>query len=259
MYSGTLGREVARPGDRGTADRPGGSAAVRHGLPARSAGHTTRDRVPQLYRTWAPSAWVDLLATLPDEHAAGEVAAAAEAEFRRLVATALHRIVSMGREVQERRATTPCAWSASSNARCCNGASCARPGRQWGSIRGYALWCRRVPLTLALDIAFRRDLFGQVGPPELARLRQRELSDLCIQYGVGRPDRAGGDRAIVLLPEYLADLAAAPDEGEVDDVDAVDASGACAREASSASSASTCAHTDAPPCADTQENPYADE
>src|SRR5262249_53982363 len=88
-------------------------------------------------------------------------------------------------------------------------------------------------------VALRRDLFSQVGPPELARMEQSQLSDLAQMYGVGIPDRAGGARAIVLAGDFVADLLSLPTE-EVDAVDGVDGVGrARTREASTASTAST--------------------
>jgi putative DNA primase/helicase len=213
VYSAREGR-VIRSGDAGPdfelIDRLAGAADA-----PRSKHGVDRDKLPALFETWRGVAWGELLREMPTEPEAGEIADAAADEFRRQVAGALYRIVTMGRDVdvggqrvqrQEQRSLLQ--W--------CD--LWAQAGRRWVSVRGYALWCRRNANTKALEIAFRQELFAQVGPPELARLKQAELSGLSAQYGVGSPARAGGAWAVVLTAAFVGQLLARP----ADEVDAVD-------------------------------------
>src|SRR5262249_19127289 len=55
-----------------------------------------RGALPQFFRTWAPSAWSDLLDSLSEEESAAEISDPAQEEFRNRVSRALHTLVSFG-------------------------------------------------------------------------------------------------------------------------------------------------------------------
>jgi Primase C terminal 2 (PriCT-2) len=215
LYSAALGREVRR----GEACAAPPIALVEALLavsdcPCDQERKPRRDRVPQLYRTWAPSAWVDLLAGLPEEAEAAEVSETAADQVRRRLASALYHVVALGHtykdadgvertEVQRRSLLDWCQLL-------------ARPS-PWKDIRSYCVWCR---LTAPRDqggrlqVAVRVELHTQVGPRELADLPHRAYAEQAEVYGVGRKAKAGGQRAVVLADDYLAGLLEAPDDAD---------------------------------------------
>jgi hypothetical protein len=217
IYSAALGREVRKA--EATTGAP--YALVRQLTRAEDALRKKGERAAladahKRYRTWAPSAWTDLLAELPDEHDAAEQVPAAADEFGRLVACALRKIVPMGREekdpatgqtvtrVEQRSILDWCQlW--------------AKRGERWQRIRAYWIWARRDRETGLLEVALRHGLFQQVGPRELAQMTEQALGETAEMYGVGRRIRAGGERAVELGCDYLAALLAEPG----DQVDAV--------------------------------------
>jgi len=206
-YSAALGREVRR----GEACAAPPIALVGRLLgaadcPRDAQGKPRRERVPYLYRTWAPSAWTDLLAGLTDESDAAEVAEAAGDQFGRRLAAALLHVVPLGHTVAgddgrtrtEVQSRSLIGWAE----------LLARPG-PWRDIRSYRLWCRRNG-DGRLQVAVRADLHAQVGPRELAGLSHRDYARQAELYGVGAAAKAGGERVVVLADAYVADLTAAP-------------------------------------------------
>jgi hypothetical protein len=164
-----------------------------------------RSALPQFFKTWAPSAWVDLLDSLPDEETTDEICDPARDEFRGKVSAALCTLVALayrreGRDDVERRSLID--WAR----------MFAKAGR-WQKIRGYLLWSRLDTSDHGLRIALRVELFTQSpGGNELARLGQRKFADRARLYGVGMSVKvSGGDsRAIELAPEFLNELLAEP-------------------------------------------------
>lgn len=179
---------------------------------------------------WVSTAWADLLENLPDEAECEEVFALAEDRFRRRLAKALGRIVTVGRRVHG--ADKQKADSASHDqgdteieqhslielCRKWMGSAAA-----WGSIRGWWLWTRRraedegKQLSECIPrVALRPELFGQLsGLQDLAELGTEEFRRLCVLYNFGEPCRVGhgGKFGIELSRDFVADLLGSP-EGE---------------------------------------------
>ena len=148
-------------------------------------GNAIRGKLPSLFKTWAPVAWGDLLAQLPEEGQGGEVCELAEDEFRRRIGAALLTFVSLGntyvgqdgvpQTIVERRPLL--VWAQ----------MFAKPGG-WQSVRGYRLWSRQEgePPDRRCRVALRAELFGQLpGHSDLAQMSQRRLTELCELYGIG--------------------------------------------------------------------------
>jgi putative DNA primase/helicase len=165
------------------------------------------DSIPCFFRNWAPSAWKDMLAELPEEEASVEVVASAEDEFRGKVATALFTHASLGyrhqndngewiTEVQRRPLIHWCRLFVKS---------------KWADIRGYQLWCRKDNDT-GFQVALRKELFGQVqGCGDLARISATKFTRLVEAYQVGTGERVKGARVVVLAPTFLAYLEERPE------------------------------------------------
>jgi hypothetical protein len=165
-------------------------------------------KIPSFFKTWAGTAWADLIDSLPDESDSAEVAPDAGEEFRGLVAGALHQIVALGHVHHERGETTAERRSLVDWAHLF-----AKAGR-WERVRSYQLWCR-----LEIDgdrrrlcLCLRVELFRQLGGGKLAYMTQRQFADLARLYGVGAADecRPGGRCAVELAPEFVADLVEGP-------------------------------------------------
>jgi hypothetical protein len=163
-----------------------------------------RSALPQFFRTWAPSAWSDLLDGLQEEEGAAEISDLAQEEFRNRVSRALHTLVSFGREIkgglgeteiQRRSLISWCAlW--------------AKPG-PWAHARSLLLWMRREGDVLR--VAVRAELFAQVHVPDLSQLGQRKFAALCERYSVGTGGgacRPCGRNAVELDGEFIAGLLA---------------------------------------------------
>jgi hypothetical protein len=170
------------------------------------------EALPQFFARWCRSAWVDLLDDLPDEEAGDEVSELAKEEFRSRVAKAMHTLVTLGHEIKgrgendvrtevQRRSLIHWCWL------------WAKQG-QWAAVHNYLLWTRR-DADGALQVALRFDLFGQLPGQDWKDIGQRKFGKLCERYGVSirRPDecRPGGQRAVELHHDFLADLKAGVD------------------------------------------------
>jgi hypothetical protein len=222
IWSSSLAAEVRRH----EALARGGDSTLMAGLthdaqemPRDDRGEPRPAAAPRVYRDWAPVAWADLLAELPDEPAAEEVDGTAEEQFRRRLSAALTRIITLASHrqdtsgEQEREARSILHWCL----------SFARRGG-WAQIRSFYVWCRldcdSADRHAALRVAIRPELLGQLGLRELAEIGQNRLADLCERYGVGRRCRVGrgGQRAIELSPEWLQGLLESPLPPDGDEV-----------------------------------------
>lgn len=179
--------------------------------PQFKGGGVNRNALPSFFRTWAPTAWADLLAELPDEDEAdiGAAGMTAGVEFRRLVREALLSEVVLGDVIgksgvtqTERRSLID--WCV----------RFAKPGR-WQSIRSKRCWSKLRTTDggeLLVMVAIRHELFAQVGADRRLRdMGSNTFGRRAQRYGVGRTseaDRPGGQRAVILEPEFVADLTA---------------------------------------------------
>lgn len=165
-------------------------------------GTAQRSCLPKLYREWAPTALADLLAALPEEEGSAEVEESAGLVFRRQVASAFFTQVTLAkdeenREIQIRRSLIDWCFAF------------AKPG-PWQSVRSYLCWVRGSGIDVR--VAIRAELFGQLGPRELADMTQNKFGRLSVTYGVGEPDRrVCGRRVVELTPQFIAELRLAPD------------------------------------------------
>ena len=216
LYASALGREVKHTE---ACFAPGLELATEmlrcSNVPKNENGDPKENAIPQLFRSWAPSAWRDLLAELPDESQADEISGAAQEQFRGQIAAALHTLVPLTyrykgddggdrEEVQRRSLISWCGMFAK--------------GKRWESIRTYCLWVREgdpLPGSTAkvVRVALRVELFAQVSKTDLAKLSQRNLTDLCKLYAIGTECKVrGGDaRAVELSPGFLAEITAEPE------------------------------------------------
>jgi hypothetical protein len=138
---------------------------------------------------------------LPEEEDAAEDSDAAREEFAGKIAAVLHTIQAFGTHVKagydtkvERRSLINfCEMWAK---------------KQWGQIRSLNLWCRRIGPVL--EVAFRRELFAQVGRSDLEKLSATKLTQLCERYDIGRGSIVLGRRAVVLENDFLLEHVAGP-------------------------------------------------
>jgi hypothetical protein len=164
-------------------------------------------RVPAVFRTWAPVAWADVMAELPDEPDAAEVVPGAQEDFRRRLLAALTRQITLGavrdgQEVRELRAVVD--W-------------CKRRAVEgnWRRVRSWRVWSRLAPGNGTRDerlrVAVVVELFGQIGCQDLKGLSTDRFVALCEMYGCGKRVRVGhgGKCGVELTPEFLAEALAA--------------------------------------------------
>jgi putative DNA primase/helicase len=170
--------------------------------------------MPAFFKKWAPTAWANLLGSLPEEEASAEIVEPAEEEFRGLVRALLLTLVALGKEVKTEEGTfftsverkTLIEWAC----------SFAKDG-PWKSVRSYLLWCRRDKPS-RICVAMRPELAAQVPGSALAKMSHRRFAGLAEMYRVGsscpagKDCRPGGRRAIELTPEFLAELCEGPGE-----------------------------------------------
>jgi hypothetical protein len=220
IYSATEGRLI-KPSEACFA--PGNELAERltaaWDAPRNDSG-IKRNAIPQFFRNWAPSAWVDLVGGLEVEESAGELAPSAQEQFRRQVSQVLLSFATLGEryeagrdhstELQKRPLIDWCKILAKIGV--------------WGDVRGYRLWSTREAGQdgTRLRVAFRQDLFGQVPcGSELAKLGKRKFTELSLRYDVatnkqadGTDLRIQGQRVLELLPDFLAELIGLPQSAE---------------------------------------------
>jgi hypothetical protein len=211
IYSG--GREVSRTEACAAPDSPLVVCLLRAiDVPRKKEGDSLipdMQKIPGFFRTWAGTAWADLIASLSEEADSAEVAADAREEFRGLVAGALHQIVALGHVHHNRGETT------TERRSLVDWASLFAKAGPWQRVRSYLLWSRRDvdgdgrPLRLALRV----ELFRQLGGGKLATLTQRQFADMASLYDVGVASeqcRPGGRRAVELCPEFVEGLVDIP-------------------------------------------------
>jgi hypothetical protein len=207
LYSEALGREVKMgeaccAAGKALLEQLGGAANA----PRYQDGVVKFNDLPRMFHTWAKSAWVDLLDELPEEAKAEEVSPFAEAEFRELVADALLTFRSFGHNRKNEKGEDRIVVESRTLLNWCE--LWAKPGR-WQSVRGLMLWTRRDSQG-HLCIALNARLFGQIGHGT-DRLTQDTLGNLSTRYDVGVRQKAGGSRAVELLPAFIAELQAQPE------------------------------------------------
>jgi hypothetical protein len=179
-----------------------------------------RSALPKLFGTWSRTAWVDLLASLPEEEATAEVSEPASEEFRQAVAAGLLRMATFGQVYAGGTDGRPHDETRTEQRSFLDWARLwAKPGA-WAQVRSFFLWVRRADGTPGgLQLALRVEFFGQGSPVrELARMKHRAFADLAELYGVGtRTDprtgkdcRAGGERVVELSPAFVAGLLEGP-------------------------------------------------
>jgi hypothetical protein len=170
-------------------------------------GNPLRKSLPKVYRDWAPTAYADVLAGLPEEEDSAEVESSAAVEFRRKVASALFAQVTLGEEKKNKEGEVIAQFQVRrSLIDWC--AAFAKPGG-WQSIRSYLIWVAGGAAG-SMRIALRVGLFGQVGPRDLAECSQYKFGQLCEMYAVGAAQRACGQRVVELTPEFIASLRVRP-------------------------------------------------
>jgi hypothetical protein len=207
IYSGRLG-ELVRPSEACNAPTYPLLQQLAFASDAPRSEYGVRlAEIARLFRTWAAVAWQDLLAELPIEPDAAEVSPRAAEHFGRRLTAALVTIVAFGhrydgkdggeRTDTQRRALVEWAemWA-------------KKPG-VWNDLRSYRMWSKKGAAG-RLEIALRVELFDQVGMRDLARLTQRQFDDLVELYGYGQGGRAGGKRAAILNPDYVAWVRSGP-------------------------------------------------
>jgi hypothetical protein len=209
LWSATLGRAV-RPGEAcnsPTWELVKKLATAADAPTANSA--PVLDKIPEKFRTWAGVAWQDLLNELPDEPDSAEVTDTAAEEFRRRLTAALTTVIALGHsyrkdgvDVTETQRRALVDWAA----------LWAKPG-PWGDVRSYRAW-HRLDDGGRLHMALRVDLFAQLGRRELSDMTQRQFARLCELYGLGVAGKAGGERVVILDPDFVAEVRAAPSPTE---------------------------------------------
>jgi hypothetical protein len=207
LYSGSLGREVKK-------------AEACLGAPSslieqlKEATDAKRDHhgvdegaLPKLFWTWAPTAWQDLLHSLPEEEEAAEVSTPAREQFITELSKALKRQVNLafgGKDGEQRREMRSLIdWC-----------QLFAKVRAWQSIRSYSCWTRRPDGEGPwVRVALRVEVFTQMGcGGALGGITQKKFSRLCEVYDVGRSVKVAGGltRAVELATGYVAHLLAQP-------------------------------------------------
>jgi hypothetical protein len=174
--------------------------------PRDGSGNPDLKRVPKFYREWVRSAWRQLLTELPEEPDTAEVVESAEEEFRRAVTDGLIEEATFGEKGEEPERRSLIDWAA----------RWAKPG-PWKRVRSKLLWCKRDAEGGPPRVAVRVELFGRVRRAGLSEMTHRTFAALCLLYGVGRVEddqgegqRAGGQRVVVLTPEFVAEVLRGP-------------------------------------------------
>jgi putative DNA primase/helicase len=217
LFSETLGREVSRA-EACYAPPIELVEQLLHAsdVPRDDDRKAKRGLVPKFFKTWAPSAWADLLGGLKDEEATGEISRPAGEEFAARVAAALHAIVALGYHHDgddlaqvERRSLVEWCWLF------------AKIGR-WETVRSYRVWCTQRDGDL-LGVALRAELFDQLHRADLGRISPYKFGQLAELYGIGRREKVNGVRVVVLAEEFLADVWQKPCRPQIANANSEDA------------------------------------
>jgi hypothetical protein len=203
VYSEALRRDIRRTEACATPDIQIITRLVSaDNVPVDKEGVVKYNALPAFYAQWSKVAWGSLIAGLPDEETAEEVAESAEAEFLTEVSTGLLQFVTIGltQYVQGEEVTRterrPILHFAVRFAK----------GDRWQSVRGFSIWSRVVNSPAGIpqfEVAIRSELFSQIHFRPLEGMGRTKFSRLCEHYGVGRADKATGKRAVILEQDFL--------------------------------------------------------
>jgi hypothetical protein len=165
--------------------------------PCLKTGDVNRASLPQFFNTWARSAWMDLLESLDEEEEAAEVNTTAGEQFQQKIADVLQHQESFGHTKKNKYGQDEMKVERRSLISWCN----LWKKSAWASVRDLNLWCRYG--STGLEVAFRRELFAQVGFSDLAPLTQSKLTRLCERYDVGQAGYVNRQRVVVLLAAVI--------------------------------------------------------
>jgi hypothetical protein len=186
------------------------------------------DKLPGFFRKWAGTAWLSLLAELPDEDAAELGTTATELaaeEFRRLVREALLTPIVFGQQIPVGRLVVGQADVTETKlerrplAEWCR--RFAKPG-PWRDVRELKCWCKTSTPSegeIVYKVAIRHELFSQIkSDRRLIEMGSNKFARRCERYGVGKPggqsERPHGLWALVLDDGFVADLIGSADVEE---------------------------------------------
>jgi hypothetical protein len=188
-----------------------GKLAKAADAPRDQDGEADWHKLPYFFRTWAPTAWADLLGNLSDEENSEEIIPAAQEQFRARVAAVLltHRALGHTYHNQAGHLETK-----TENRTLINWCRIFGGNKStWQDVRGHQLWARRNSETKLFQVCLRKELFAQVsGFADLAHLTATKFTQLAERYGVGEGAKARGERCILLSQEFLASVEAMPDQ-----------------------------------------------
>lgn len=176
--------------------------------PEYKGGGVNYDALPPFFKKWAPTAWADMMGTLPEEIGAEtDDRSPVRDQFRQLVRELFFTQVTLGEslaggEVTHAERRSLISWCS----------RFAQPG-PWRDIRSLVCWTKyRQPKEgeLELRVAFRHELVSQLhAGPYLRSLGPTRFALLCRKYAVGaidRDDRPHGRHAVILDAEFLQGL-----------------------------------------------------
>jgi hypothetical protein len=201
IHSATLAREISKT----EACQGAGKELVARLSKARD-GPRKRGSLQRFFRDWAPGAWVEMIDTLANEEKAEEVDPTAGEAFVSLIEAGLLKPISLGHVMHDDKETRV---EQRSLIDWCH--LFAKAGN-WSSVRSYKIWTRLA--NRRVRVAFRRELFGQIGIRQLAQLGKKKFAELCQRYDIGRAladEKPCGNRAIELDPAFIERLMAPPE------------------------------------------------
>jgi hypothetical protein len=168
-------------------------------------GKVLRKCLPKLFRDWAPTAYADVLETMPDEPDGDEIVYSAAAEFRRKMASVMWEPITLA-IVEEKKGEIQVRDSLFGWCRLWANTSF------WSPIQHYLCWTCKRQKGQPPRIALRAGLLTQLHRHDLGDLSQKAFSQLCEKYGVGfvPPGKACGQRVVELAEDFIAELGVAP-------------------------------------------------
>jgi hypothetical protein len=176
-----------------------------------AGGGVKRAALPGHFKKWAPVAWGDLLATLPDEDGAelGDLAEPAE-EFRRLVRAALLEQVTLGVTIGDKGSIKQEQFERRSFIEWCK--KFAKPG-PWRAVRSFKLFSKLKDHgggEIELKVAIQYEFLAQVrADRRLTEMGATKFGRRARRYCVADDaddNRVHGERAVVLRPEFVSEL-----------------------------------------------------
>lgn len=204
LYSRRLGAAVRRSDACFAPD----SELVELLLQATDAPEDGRDGIHRHFREWAKTAWKDEWKIRPEEAASGELIEVAREEFRALVRAGLltPKTLSVGKLRSGEETNVQ-------NKPLLHFARSFAVTSRWADVRGLCIWSKKGPHSPDVPrVAVRVEVFGQVGFARLAGMPYEKFATLCELYDVGKRAWVRGkqDRAVELLPEFVAEALAVP-------------------------------------------------